>query len=334
MLPRLAEAVESLFGGGLTPAAGFLRAAAETSLVLALALPLLRLALSFTAFRYGWETALVVRCPKCRRLVADPDVQHCPSGHPIRFPPGAASRESRRRRFHGLRRVAASYGFLLPLAVALAATFGFRACGVSRVEGPLATLAASSGYLFLVAAIALASLALTPARRGVTERVLQAGIAAACLLPAIVLSLLARAFEPPRPREIGSIWSTPTALYVSTGGRARRVGDPREEVQALFVDARAPALGIVWQGLEGFRSGSRVVKWTGRGGWTARLLARWAEPLSRRGVFLARSTKDVQLPPNVRVWIVSEPANIRFTKEGRFDLNPPARAPEPLRRTG
>ncbi|HEU5249929.1 MAG TPA: hypothetical protein VFW15_08070, partial [Thermoanaerobaculia bacterium] len=315
-------------------AAGFLRAAAQVSLVLALALPLLRFALSFTAFRYGWETALVVRCPKCRRLVADPDLQRCPSGHPIRFPPGAGSRESRRRRFHGLRRTAASYGFLLPLAVALAAIFGFRACGVSRVEGPLATLAASAGYLFLVAAIALASLALTPAPRGVTERVLQAGIAAACLLPAIVLSLLARAFEPPRPREIGSIWSTPTALYVSKMGRARRVGDPREEVQALLVDARAPAFGIVWQGLEGFRSGSRIVKWTGRGGWTARLLARRAEPLSRRGVFLARSTKNVPLPPNVRVWIVSEPGSIRFTTEGRFDLTPPARAPAPLRRTG
>lgn len=336
MLPRLGEALEGLFGGGLAPAAGFLRAAALVALGLAVALPLLRFVLSFTAFRYGWETALVVRCRKCRRLVADPEARRCPSGHPIRFPPGAAGRESRRRRFHALRRAGASYGFVLPISVGLAAIAGFRACGVSRVEGSLATIAASSGYLFLVASLALASLALTPAPRGVTERVLQAGIAAACLLPAIVLSLLARAFEPPRPREIGSLWSTPTALYVSTGGRARRLGDPRAEMEALLVDARAPAFGIVWQGLEGFRSGSRVVKWTGRGGWTARLLARWAEPLSRRGVWLATSKTTVPLPPNARVWIVSEPGRIRFTTEGRFDLTPPGPppAPAPLRRTG
>ena len=94
MLPRLAEAVESLFGGRLAPVAAFARGAASVTLALAIALPLLRAALSFTAFRYGWETALVVRCPRCRRLVADPDVGICPAGHPIRFPPGAARRES------------------------------------------------------------------------------------------------------------------------------------------------------------------------------------------------------------------------------------------------
>jgi hypothetical protein len=86
------------------------------------------------------------------------------------------------------------------------------------------------------------------------------------------------------------------------------------------VDARAPAFGVVWQGLEGFRSGERVVKWRGRGGFMARVLARWAGPLSRRGIFLARSTRIVPLPPNVRVWIVAQPGAIRFTTQGTFDL--------------
>jgi hypothetical protein len=320
MLPRLAEAVESLFGGRLAPVAAFARGAASVTLALAIALPLLRAALSFTAFRYGWETALVVRCPRCRRLVADPDVGICPAGHPIRFPPGAARREARRRRFHRFARAAASYRFVLPGVIALGAVAGFQACGVSRVEGSLATLTAATSYLFFAAALALAALAASPNPRGAPERVLHAGTAAACLLPAIVLALFARAFEPPHPHAIGYVWSTPTSFYASTGGRGRRLGDPRMEVEALLVEARAPAFGIVWQGLEGFRSHSRIIKWTGRGGLTARLLSRWASPLSRRGVFLSRSTQTVPLPPNVKIWIVSEPGRIRFTTEGDHDL--------------
>ena len=99
------------------------------------------------------------------------------------------------------------------------------------------------------------------------------------------------------------------------------------EMEALLVDARAPAFGVVWEGLEGFRSGERVVKWNGRGGTIARLLARWAGPLSSRGIFLARSTQTVLLPPNVRVWIVSEPGKVRFTTEPELDLVPMALRP-------
>jgi hypothetical protein len=320
MLPRLAEAIESLFGGRILPVAGFLRATAQLALAAVIVLLLARVAFSLTALRYGWETALVVRCPRCRRLVADPDLRACPAGHPIRFPRGAAERERRRRRLDGFFRAAASYRFVLPAAVALAAIAGFHFCGVARVEGSLATVAASAGYLFFVAALALLFLAVSPKQRGAPERLLHAGTAVACLLPALTLALFARAFEPPRPRAIGHLWSTPTALYISTGGRARRAGDPRMEMEALLVDARAPAFGVVWQGLEGFRSGERVVRWRGRGGFMARLLARWAGPLSRRGIFLARSTRIVPLPPNVRVWIVSQPGAIRFTTEGTFDL--------------
>jgi len=331
MLPRLAEAIETLFGGRLAPAAGFVRTTAVVALVLAIAIPLLRAALSFTAYRYGWETAPVVRCPRCRHLTADPEVRKCPSGHPIRFPAGALERERRRRRFHPFHRAAAAYRIVLPVAIALFAILGFRACGVERVEGSLATFAASVGYLFFAAALAVSALALSARPRGPAERLLHAGTAALCFLPAMVLALLARGFEPPTPRVIGNLWSTPTALYLSTGDRARRAGDPRMEMEALLVDARAPAFGVVWEGLEGFRSGERIVKWKGRGGMTARLLARWAGPLSQRGVFLARSTQMVPLPSNVKVWIVSEPGKVRFTTDPKLDLATlsPPQPPEP-----
>jgi hypothetical protein len=332
MLPRLAEAVEKLFGGSLSQAAGFARGLATITLVVAVTLPLLRAAFSFIAFRYGWEEASVVRCPRCRRLVADPESPVCPSGHPVRFPPWAAVRESYRRRWHGLRRAVAGYRFLLPAAVAVVAALAFSGFGVARMEGPLAGLCASIAYLFFVAALALAALAASLGRRGAPERILLTTIAAGSLLPAIALGLLAGAFEPPRPREIGSVWTTPTALYLSTGGRARRVGGPGTEVEALLVEARAPAFGVVWQGLEALRVGGRVIRWRGRGGFTARVLSRWANPLSRRGVFLARSSLTVRLAPNEKVWIVSEPGRIRLSTAGSFDLRPAP--PAPLRRTG
>jgi len=335
VLPRLAQAVESLFGGGLHPAALFLRAAAEGALVVAVAWLVLRAARSLSAYRHGWETAVVVRCPRCRRLVADPDVRACPAGHPIRFPPGAAERENLRRRFHRVRRAVASSGFLVPLALALVAVAGFAAIGVTRLENPLASLTASIAYLFFAAALALAGLAVAARGRGWGERLLEASTALLCLGPALVLGLLSRGFEPPRPRQIGNVWSTPTALYVSTGGRARRIGEAAAEVEAQLVDARAPAFGIVWEGLSGFRAGERTVPWRGRGGMLARVLERWSAPLERRGVFLQRATRSVPLPVNVRIWIISTPEGIRFSAEGDLDLLPPSPpSPDPPRRTG
>lgn len=323
MLPRLARAIESLFGGGLASASGFLRGAAGLALVASVAIPLVRAAMSFQAFRYGWETALVVRCPRCRRLVADPEAGACPDGHPVRFPPGAAWRERWRRELHRFRRVLASYRFLLPAFLAVASVVAFRAAGVARVEGPLAAICASAAFLFFAAALALAGFALSPRPRGAPERLVHAGVALLCLGPALVLALLARGFEPPRPRPIGHVWNTPTALYLSSGGRARRVGEAAGRVDAHLVDVRAPAFGVVWQGLAGVSVGPRFIRWRGRGGFVARLLERWASPLSRRGVFLSRSRRPVALPPNVRVWIVSEPGRIRFTAGGDLDLARP-----------
>ncbi len=321
MLPRLARAIESLFGGGLASAALFLRGVAQLALLAAIAVPLVRAALSFTAFRHGWETALVVRCPRCRRLVADPEASTCPDGHPVRFPGTAATKERWRRRFHRSRRIVASYGFVLPTFLAVASVIAFRVAGAARVEGPLAAICASLAFLFFAAALGLAGLALSPRPRSAADRVLHAGIAALCLGPALVLALLARGFEPPRPRAIGHVWSTPTALYLSTGGRARRVGEPAGQVEAHLVDVRAPAFGIVWQGLTGVEAGARFIKWRGRGGSFSRLLERWAAPLSRRGVFLARSRRTVPVPANVRVWIVTDGDEVRFTPGGEHDLD-------------
>ena len=161
MLPRLAQAIESLFGEALRPASGLLRTAAQVALVAAVAFSLVRAARALRAFRLGWENALVVRCPRCRRLVADPALRTCPSGHPIRFPAGAEKRESRRQRFHRLSRVVASSAVAIPALIALASAAGFRLTGVARVEGPLALATASVAYLFLASALALLGLALS-----------------------------------------------------------------------------------------------------------------------------------------------------------------------------
>jgi hypothetical protein len=193
------------------------------------------------------------------------------------------------------------------------------------MEGSLATLTAALAYLFLASAVGLASLALTARPRGFTERALPAAVSVLCLLPAFVLALLARGFEPARPRTIGHIWKTPTALYASSSSdsRGRRVGEPSAEIEAELVDVQAPAFGVVWEGLARFRAGGSVVKWRGEGGTAARLLERWAAPLARRGVFLQRSNQSIFLPPNVRTWIVSEPGKIRFRSGGDFDLTRP-----------
>lgn len=334
MLPRLAQAIESLFGEALRPAAGLLRAAAVVALLAAVTLSVYRAALALRAFRLGWETAPVVRCPRCRRLVADPDIRECPSAHPIRFPRGAAERESRRRRFPGFSRVVASAAFVLPGLVALGAAAGFWLTRATRMEGALASLTASSAFLFLAAALALAGLAFSPRGRSWPERSLLAATSILCLFPALLLSLLARGFEPEKPRTIGHLWSTPTALYVSSGGRGRRVGEPASEIDAEIVSVRVPALGIVWEGLARFRAAGREVAWRGRGGLLARLLERWAAPLSRRGVFLQKSTRSLFVPPNVRTSIVSEPGKIRFGAEGDFDLAPATPLRGPLRRIG
>jgi hypothetical protein len=336
MLPRLAQAFETLFGDALRPAAGFLRAAAVVALLAVVGLSALRALLLLRAIRFGWETGVVVRCPECRRLIADPDLPTCPSGHPIRFPRGTAGRERRRRRVQSLSRAAALAVVAVPAGTALAAAVGFGAIGVARMEGALASLTAALAYLFLASAVGLAGLALTSRPRGWTERALSGAVAVLCLFPAFVLALLARGFEPSRPRTIGHLWKTPTALYVSSpGGRGRRVGEPSAEIDAELVDVQAPAFGVVWEGLARFRAGERVVNWKGEGGTTARLLEKWAAPLSRRGVFLQRSTRSIFLPPNLRTWIVAEPGKIRFGSGGDFDLTRPATpSGGPLRRNG
>ncbi len=103
---------------------------------------------------------------------------------------------------------------------------------------------------------------------------------------------------------------------------------------ALRVDRR-PRSPRRWEGVSGFRAGTRTIPWRGRGGMLARVLDRWSEPLERRGVFLQRPTRSVPLPVNVRIWIISTPEGIRFSAKRDLALAPPApRSADPLRRTG
>src|SRR6202035_2496440 len=115
------------------------------------------------------------------------------------------------------------------------------------------------------------------------------------------LALMAQWIEPPAREPLGSLWTTPTATYVSAGrGRARRVAGAASDVEAMLVEVRVPALGVVWQGLGGFRVGGAAVLWHGRGGWLARRLEGWAVPLTAHGVWLGRFDQRVPLPANER----------------------------------
>src|SRR5713101_8432868 len=114
MIPRLAHALEALFGPSLSTAGAGLSRAALVALIAAITIALVRALLAAAARRYGWERSWIVRCPGCGRLVADPSQTTCPSGHPIRFPPGAAHSSATRGR---RARIAALYAILLSVAV-------------------------------------------------------------------------------------------------------------------------------------------------------------------------------------------------------------------------
>ena len=64
-----------------------------------------------------------------------------------------------------------------------------------------------------------------PPGRSAAARVVAGMLGAVCLPPALVLLFFTRAADPPRPLVIGTLWQTPTALYVSSGDRARRESD-------------------------------------------------------------------------------------------------------------
>ena len=313
---RLARAIEGLFGPSLTAAAEALTALATFLLVAGVALPLLRAALAYHAWRQGWETARVVRCRRCGRLSADPATPVCPSGHPIRFPPFAARIEAWKRRFSGWRSAAAVYPIALSLLLCVLAVLGYTGLRVGQLDSPLASLAAALAYVFFAAVLYAGSYAISPRSHGWTTRVVHAALAGALLLPTLLLGSLSRGLEPPERQVLGHVWATPTAVYLSSGGRAKKVAPAAPEAIAIGVEAQAPALGVVWEGLRGFRIGEEEIAWRGTGGTTARWLDRWAADTSSGGdVALLRRVQRVALPANVKILILKERGRLQFAPE-------------------
>ncbi len=314
MIPTAARAVERLFGGALLPAAGSLRLAALASLGLVVILAIAGIVRAVAARRYGWETGSLVRCRSCARPVADPALVECPEGHPVRFPPGAAAREMRRQAA-GTRRdwvaPAAAAGCAAIVALALVSARAFRIA--DSAAPPLAAIAGAAGFLFSAGALLAALRAVSPGVHGAFGRLLACGGAAVAVAPALFFLVLTRAADPPGPRTLGSLWRTPSALYVSDGGKARRSAPPAEAVEADVVSVGSPLLGSSWEGLAHLRAGGQAFPWRGRSGSAARSFASVPRLLTAFGFSVTRSWRPIAAPVNERIWIVSGPGGIAFT---------------------
>lgn len=311
MLSRFARVVEGVFGSSASSAAALLTTIATILLVAAVALSLARAAFALRAWRHGWEQGVMVRCRRCARLAADPEVPVCPEGHPVRFPLTALRRESLRRRLGRWRRAAMAYPIALSAGLATLAGVAYLGLRVGRLRSPLAEMAASLAFLFCLALLYAAWQALSPDASGWGSRGLHGALAGMLAIPVIFLGSLSRSFEPAEARALGHLWSTPTAVYVSTGGRAQRVGPAADRVEALIVEARAPAAGVLWQGIKSLRFGEVEIPWKGSGGWTARWLDRFAQEPGQSGL-LVRDSVESGVPPNVRVQILREGERIKL----------------------
>ncbi|MDQ2871333.1 MAG: hypothetical protein M3S32_11355 [Acidobacteriota bacterium] len=320
MIPTAARAVERLFGGALLPAAGALRVAALASLGIVLVLAVAGILRAVAARRYGLETGSFVRCLRCAKPVADPALGACPEGHPVRFPAGAAAREMRRQAA-GPRR-----DWLSPASAAGCAAVAFLALVSARAfriadpgAPPLAAIAGAAGFLFCAGALLAALRAVAPGVHGVFGRLLACGAAAAAVAPALFFLVLTRAADPPGPRTLGSLWRTPSALYVSDGGKARREAPPGEPLEADVVSVASPLLGSSWEGLARLRSGGQEFPWRGRSGASARGFAGAPRLMAALGFSVSRSWRPVTAPLNERIWIVRGPGGIAFTTAAERD---------------
>jgi hypothetical protein len=193
---------------------------------------------------------------------------------------------------------------------------------------PLAALAGCWGYLFFAAFVLFLAVALAPGPRGPAARIGGGLLAAACLPGALVLLFFTRAADPPRPLVIGTLWQTPSALYVSSGDRGRRESDTAAPVEADLVEARSALFGLSRQGLAGFRSGGRAIPWRGDGGLGSRIAARWPAVLSGALFSVHRSTRPVEMRPNERIWILRGPEGIAFSTVEAAPAAPDLRPPE------
>lgn len=324
MIPSAARVLERWLGPAMTPLAGALRFVAWMAFAAVLIGLVVRAARALRAYRHGWETAPVVRCRECGGLAADAASPFCPAGHAVVFPPGAARREElrsagkegfggRRRTFVGMAGMAAGVALL---AAAIAGASAYRIADGSAP--PLAAIPASGGFLFFAAGLAAASRALSPERRGVPDRALSAAAALAALVPAGVLLALSRGIDPPAPRLIGSVWSTPTGLYVAHGARARakNEGPPAPRVEADVITVRSQVFGFSWTGVARLRAQARAIPWRGRGGIAARLVDRLGPRAGGALLAVQRERREAAVPPNVRIWIFASRSDVSFSASG------------------
>jgi hypothetical protein len=330
VLPSLAEWIDRIFGPSLAPLAALLRLAAAVAVALAVAAALLRAFWALGAWRYGWEEAPVVRCPACGGVAADPDHPTCPAGHPVRFPPGAALGADWRRRSARWRGVLAGVRgtTALLLAAAAIAAWGLIGPGARRLAAAVLPAAAAS-LLFSGAIFALLG-AISPARRGVVGRLLLLQLAAVLAVGALPLALVASAVDSPEARIVGSVWATPTAIYLEADrGEGIRAGPAVARAEARIVELRLPGGGPIWQGLAEVRAAGASTKWPGERGVPARLLGSMAAAADSPTAFLRERWETLELPVNRKVWIVRRGEHLRFDAREPGDL--PARGrPGPL----
>jgi hypothetical protein len=227
-------------------------------------------------------------------------------------------RRAPRPRTHRRRLLAAAGAAQVVLAATALLGAGTFRIADPRVA-PIAAMSACIGFLFLGSALLLAGLAASPARRDTALRILAATLAAVALAPALVLLFFSRSADPPKPVVIGSLWRTPTALYVSGGGRARRESGGSAALEADIVDAQSRVFGVSRQDLAGFRSPAGAVPWRGAGGFGARLAARWPAALSGPLFSVTRRTLPIALPENERLWILRGGGGISFAGAAAAD---------------
>lgn len=315
MIPSAARAFERFFASTLAPAAGLLRVLALVALTIVLVTAVSRAMRATRTRRHGWETGPLVRCGECGLPAADPGNPRCPAGHPVRFPPGASAREARRRSGRDTRARWLAGSAVAAFAIAACAVAGAHAFRIVDAHAPpLAAIAGAAGFLFFAAALAGAIRASSPDEHRAIDRALSLAGAGAALVPAFFFLFLAHAADPPPPRAIGSLWKTPTALYVAHGERARREGAAAADVSADLITARSLVLGFTWTGLVRLSAGGKPIPWHGSGGIRARLLDLLTPRSGSDGALLAvtRSKQPVPTSPNVRVWILRTPDGIAF----------------------
>lgn len=321
MIPSAARVLERWLGPAISPFAGALRLVAWIALVALLVGLAARAARALRAYRFGWELRAVVRCRECGALAADATTPYCPSGHAVVFPPGASRREKGRsaegRGGSPRRRLVAA----VAVTVALAAAAVGGASSYRIADGstpPLAAIPAAAGFLLFVAALAAASRALSPEWRSAADRGLSAAAAFAALVPAGALLALSHGIDPPAASTIGSVWSTPTALYVAHGGRtkAKNEGPPAARIEADIVSTRSLLLGFSWTGVARLRADGRSIPWRGRGGVVARLVDRLGPREGGALWAVRRERREVATPPNVRIWIFRSRSDVTFSASG------------------